>query len=177
MPTIARVILAVLSGGALLALVLLGGMALWVWRRGGFGVVASVLLRSLAAAVVGLGGWFLAILVVASVWPELFASAGLAVVASGIAVGLCVYLAWYRRGAGPGLRYGALAATLAWGLAGAWLGGHAVEGLAGALTAILGAVLAANLALLVLDIARARGQRPAMRTARPSWPALAGRGR
>ncbi|GFJ76262.1 hypothetical protein [Phytohabitans houttuyneae] len=41
-------------------------------------------------------------------------------------------------------------------MAGAWLGGHAVAGLAGALTAILGAVLAANLAVLVLDIGRAR---------------------
>ncbi|GFJ76263.1 alpha/beta hydrolase [Phytohabitans houttuyneae] len=115
MPAIARVILLMLAGGALLAVVLLGAMALWVWRRGGFGVVASALLRSLAAAVVGLGGWFLAILVVASVWPGLFASGGLAVVAAGIAVGLCVYLAWLRRGIGPGLRYGALAAAVAWG--------------------------------------------------------------
>jgi pimeloyl-ACP methyl ester carboxylesterase len=159
MPTIARVVLAVLAGGALLAVVVLAGMALWVWRRGGFGVVASVLLRSVAAAVVGLGGWFLAILVVASVWPALFASGGLAVVASGLAAGLCVYLAWIRRGTSPRLRYGALAAAVAWGLAGAWLGGHAIAGSAGALTAILGAVLAANLAVLVLDMARARQAR------------------
>ncbi|MDQ7909489.1 alpha/beta hydrolase [Phytohabitans sp. ZYX-F-186] len=154
MPAVARVVLAVLAGGALLALALLGGMALWVWRRGGFGVVASVLLRSLAAAVAGLGGWFLAILVAAAVWPGLFASGGLAMVASGLAVGLCVYLAWLRRGVRPGLRYGALGAAVAWGLAGAWLGAHAVAGLAGALAGILGAVLAANLAVLALDVAR-----------------------
>jgi pimeloyl-ACP methyl ester carboxylesterase len=158
MPTIARVSLVILAGGALLAVALLGAMALWVWRRGGFGVVASALLRSLAAAVVGLGGWFLAILVVATLWPGLFASGGLAVVASGLAVGLCVYLAWLRRGIGPRLRYGALAAAVAWGLAGAWLGGQAIEGMAGGLTAILGAVLAANLAVLVLDVARARAR-------------------
>ncbi|BCB90183.1 alpha/beta fold hydrolase [Phytohabitans suffuscus] len=178
MPMVARVILLLLAGGALLALLLLGGMALWVRRRGGFGVVASVLLRSLAAAVVGLGGWFLAILVVASLWPALFASGGLAVVSSGLAVGLCVHLAWLRRGIGAGLRYGALGATVAWGLAGAWLGAHAVAGPAGGLTAILGAVLAANLAVLVLDIARARRATapaaPATRTARPSSPVLGG---
>lgn len=156
MPAIARVILAVLSGGALLSLAVLGGMAFWVWRRGGFGVVASALLRSLAAVVVGLGGWFLAILVVASWWPERFASAGLAVVASGVAVGLCVYLAWTRRDASPPVRYGGLAGAVAWGLAGAWLGGQAIEGMAGGLTAILGAVLAANLAVLVVDVGRAR---------------------
>jgi len=157
MPDGARVILAVLAAGALLAVASLGAMALWVWRRDGFGVLASMLLRSLAAVVVGLGGWFLAILVVASVWPGLLASGGLAVVASGIAVSLCVYLAWMRRDASPRVRYGGLAAALAWGLAGAWLGGHVVEGLAGTLTAILGAVLAANLAVLILDVARARG--------------------
>jgi pimeloyl-ACP methyl ester carboxylesterase len=159
MPAIARVVLAVLAGGALLAVLLLGAMGLWVWRRGGFGVVASALLRSVAAVVVGLGGWFLAILAVASVWPGLFASTTLAVVASGIAVGLCVYLAWTRRDASPRVRYGGLAGALAWGLAGAWLGRQAIEGSAGALAAILGAVLAANLAVLILDIGRAR--RPA----------------
>jgi hypothetical protein len=167
MPAIAQVILAVLAGGALLAVALLGGMALWVWRRGGFGVVASALLRSLAAVVVGLGGWFLAILVVAGAWPGLFASATLAVVASGIAVGLCVYLAWMRRDASPRIRYGGLAGAVAWALAGAWLGGHAIEGMAGAFTAILGAVLAANLAVLVLDVGLAVARDVGFSPARP----------
>jgi hypothetical protein len=65
-------------------------------------------------------------------------------------------LAWTRREASAHVRYGGLGAALAWGLAGAWLGGHVTAGSAGALTAILGAVLAANLAVLVLDIGRAR---------------------
>ncbi|MFC0531277.1 hypothetical protein [Phytohabitans kaempferiae] len=158
LPGTARVLLGGLAGVALLAVVALGGMARWVNRRGGFGVAASAVLRSVAAVGVGFGGWFLAVLVVAALWPALLAGWGPATVGAGIAAGLCVFLAWVRRDAAPGVRYGGLAAALAWGLAGAWLGGHALGGLAGSVTAILGAVLAANAAVLLLDVARARSR-------------------
>jgi hypothetical protein len=103
--------------------------------------------------IAGPGGWFLAVLTVASVWPSLFGSPALVVVAIGIAIGLCVQFAWIRRDWTPQVRYGGLAAALAGSVSGAWLGYQA--GL-GAFTALVGATITANLALLILDIIRDR---------------------
>jgi pimeloyl-ACP methyl ester carboxylesterase len=154
MPTIAKILFGTLAGFALIAIALLAGMARRVHRRGGFGPRTGAVLRALAPVIVGIGGWFLAILVVSSVWPALFGSLAVAVVSMGVAVALCVYLAWVHRDWTPRTRYRGLAAALAGSLLGAWLGSHAAEGLAGTLTALVGATLTANLALLTLDILR-----------------------
>ena len=54
----------------------------------------------------------------------------------------------------PGHHPGAHALALAGSLLGAWLGAHAAHGPAAPLTALAGSAVAANLALLVLDIRR-----------------------
>jgi pimeloyl-ACP methyl ester carboxylesterase len=155
MGTIARVLLGALTGLALIAVLLLAGMAYRVRRRGHLGPKVSVMLRTLAPVVLGLGGWSLAVLVVWTSWPGVFAgSRPVVVVSMGTAVGLGVHLAWVHRDWAPGRRYRGLAAALAGSLLGAWLGTQATHGPAAPLTALAGAAVAANLALLILDIRR-----------------------
>ena len=154
LPAVAKILVGTLAGVALLAVALLGWMALRVRRRGGFGPTASACLRSLAPVVAGLGGWFLAVLIVLIRWPAVFvAGRPVVVVSMGIAVGLCVHLARVRRAWSPRIRYGSLAVALAGSLLGGWLGGLAVDGPGGTL---LGAILGGNLVLLVVDLVRDR---------------------
>ncbi|TMR97093.1 alpha/beta fold hydrolase [Nonomuraea basaltis] len=169
MSTVAKILAGTLAGLALIAIALLGGMARRVRRRGGFGPGASTWLRALAPLIAGLGGWCLAVLIVSSLWPAVFAgSLAVVVVSVGTAIGLGVYWAWVHRDWSPRTRYRGLAAALAGSFLGAWLGFHAGEGLAGALTAIVGAAITANLALLTLDIIRDK---------RTEEPAVIGSGR
>jgi pimeloyl-ACP methyl ester carboxylesterase len=157
LPAIGKTLAGTLAGVALLAVALLGWMALRVRRRGGFGPKASVFLRSLAPVPVGLGGWFLAMLVVLSLWPTVFVAGRPVVVASmGLTVGLCVHLARVRRVWPPRLRYGSLAVALAGSLLGGWLGSYAGDGPSSALTTLVGTILGGNLALLAFDVARDR---------------------
>ena len=60
------------------------------------------------------------------------------------------------------------------GLVGAWLGFHAGTDLLALITAIVGSIAGANLALIVLDMSRARSldDRVASGTASPSAPSL-----
>jgi hypothetical protein len=124
-----------------------------VRRRGGFGPRAGGWLRVLTPVVLGLGGWSLAVLTVSILWPGVYLGDPLVTVPPvGVAIGYGAYCAWTRRERLPRLRRQGLAAAPAAALAGAWLGFFAAEGLAGAMTAIIGAALAANLALLTLDV-------------------------
>jgi pimeloyl-ACP methyl ester carboxylesterase len=157
--TVAKVLVGVLVALATIMVVSLVAMARRVRRRGAFGPVTSALLRSAYPVVLGLGGWSLGVLLVLlSGLPVTLDNRLLAVLAVGTPVGLGIVWAW--RGAGTaGPR--AVAASVAGALAGAWLGFHATGGFAGFLTATIGALLAANLVLIGLDIARARAERRA----------------
>ncbi|MCU7729534.1 alpha/beta hydrolase [Actinoplanes sp. KI2] len=157
MPAMAKILLGALLGGALFAVAMLGWMALRVRRRGGFGRTASAWLRSAAAVPVGLGGWFLAVLIAMTGWPALFIGSPAVVVPStGIAVGLCVHLARTRRDWTRRLGYASLFVAVTGALLGGWAAGHAADGLTGALTTLVGAVLGGNLALLTMDLVRDR---------------------
>ncbi|MCW6006263.1 alpha/beta hydrolase [Micromonospora sp. CPCC 205371] len=141
------------AGGALVAVLLLGWMALRVRRRGGFGPRAGAWLRFLTPLPLGIGGWLLAVCLMWTVWPRLFiGDPVLAVPSVALAVGLGTWLAWSRRDRPR--RLGFVAA-----LAGAFLGGAlgfgAATGLTSLLATIAGAAATANLALLALD--RPRG--------------------
>jgi hypothetical protein len=148
-PVIAKVLFGVLVGGALLTIASLHWMALRVRRRGPYGRRAGVLLRSLAPLPLGLGGWFLGVLVVLAVLPGVPVDDEVLVSLSvGVPVGLGGYLAWARSGRTIGL-----AATVAGGLVGGFLGYHATSGVGALLTTIVGAAVGANLIVLVLDVA------------------------
>ncbi|MDG4830477.1 alpha/beta fold hydrolase [Solwaraspora sp. WMMD1047] len=155
LPTIARILFGTLAGLGLAAVVLLGGMARRVRRRGRLGTRASGWLRCLAPVVVGLGGWSVAVLIGSGRWPGLFVGGRWLVVLSvGIAAGLATFVAWVHRDASRGTRWAGLAAALAGSLLGGWFGFHAVEDVAALATTIVGATATANLALLLIDLRR-----------------------
>jgi uncharacterized membrane protein YdfJ with MMPL/SSD domain/pimeloyl-ACP methyl ester carboxylesterase len=124
-----------------------------VRRRGRFGRTSSVLLRSLYPVVLGLGGWFAAVVVVQFAFPEMaLDDALLAVLSIGVPIGLGIYLAWVNRDVSARVRtIGFLAAT-AGALVGASLGFHAATGLLAVITTIVGAAVGGNLTVLALDI-------------------------
>ena len=159
-------------GGAMVGLALLTVLSLlWmagrVRRRGGFGRKASAVLRSLYPIVLGLGGWFVGVLIVVTTMPGVpLDDELLAVLSIGVPIGLGDLLRLGEpRPAGPTKTAG-FAAALAGALLGAWLGFHATTGLLALITAIVGATVGANLLLIALDIAWARSLRD-----RPPAPA------
>ncbi|WP_214403418.1 alpha/beta hydrolase [Pseudonocardia lacus] len=156
LPALARVLVGVLIGAAVLAVALIGWMARRV-RRGGFGPRTSVAMRIVAPVVLGLGTWAAALLVTASLWPATFlGSPSIAVPAMGVAAGVGVHLAAARRGRPRRAGLPVLAAALV----GSGLGALVTDGFPAAMTALAGATLAANLALTVLDVARDRRAGP-----------------
>jgi hypothetical protein len=131
-----------------------------VHTRGRFGRKTSVALRSLYAVVLGLGGWFFGALIVLTTMPGVpLDDELLAVLAVGVPVGLGGYLAWVSRDWSARTKATGLSGAAGGALLGAWLGFHATDGLFALVTAIVGAVAAANLILLVLDIAWDRKER------------------
>jgi pimeloyl-ACP methyl ester carboxylesterase len=159
-PNIAKIVLATMSGLALLAVLLLGWMTVRVLVGGAFGPKNSIALRVLSPVVLGLGGWCLALLVVMVAWPSYFiGSQTLAVLPMGIAIGLGAYLAWV----GEDGALAGFAVALGGAVAGAWLGYHAGEGLLSILTTPAGAAAGANFVLIVLDVARDRSGRTVTR--------------
>ena len=168
-------------GGAIVGLALLTVLSLlWmagrVRRRGGFGRKASAVLRSLYPVVLGLGGWFIGVLIVVTTMPGVALDDELlAVLSVGAPIGLGIYWAWVPRdGSGPTKTAG-FAGALAGALVGAWLGFNTTTGLLALITAIAGATVGANLLLIALDIAWARSlrERP---PAAASSPAPSGSG-
>jgi pimeloyl-ACP methyl ester carboxylesterase len=154
---IAEITLGVMLTLAALTLLSVAWMMLRVRRRGAFGRKASVALRSLFPIVLGLGGWFLGVLVVLATLPgtplldELVTT-----IAVGLPIGLGIYLAWVNRDWTLTTRFTGLAAAAGGALSGAWLGFNVTSaglGLLAPLLAIVGAGVGANLTLLALDIA------------------------
>jgi hypothetical protein len=134
---------------------------LLMWRRvrkrRRFGRTASVLLRTLYALVLGLGGWFAGVVLVLFAFPAVpLDDVRLAVVSIGVPVGLGIFLAWVNRDLRARARTVGLASALGGALAGAWLGLHAATGLLAVITTIVGAAAGANLGVLALDIRSGR---------------------
>jgi uncharacterized membrane protein YdfJ with MMPL/SSD domain/pimeloyl-ACP methyl ester carboxylesterase len=141
------------------ALALLLLLALWrrSRKRGRIGRTASVLLRSVFAVVLGLAGWIAAVVIVLLAFPEVaLDDARLAVLSIGVPIGLGIYLAWVDRDARASARMIGFLASMATAFVGAWLGFNATTGLMAVVTTIVGAAIAANLTLLVLDISWGR---------------------
>lgn len=152
-PTLAKIVLTLLVGLGSLAVVSLIVLALLVRRRGRLGRVAAALMRSVFAAVLGVGGWCLAALIVLSALPTVAINDDVPVaVGVGIPIGVGVYLAWSRRDRTSATATIGLVAALACALTGGWLGFQVLSGITGLGTAVAGAIVGANLALLVIDV-------------------------
>jgi pimeloyl-ACP methyl ester carboxylesterase len=154
---IAKGIAGTMVGLALLAIVSLLLMARRVRRRGGFGRKSSVVLRSLYPIVLGLGGWFLGVLVVLTTMPGVpVDNELLAMLSVGVPVGLGIYWAWVDSESSRRTKAIGLAAAVGSAILGAQLGFHATADLMALVTAILGAIAGANLTLIVFDMYRSR---------------------
>jgi pimeloyl-ACP methyl ester carboxylesterase len=128
-----------------------------VRRRGGYGRKASAVLRSVFPLVLGLGGWFIGLLTVLLVFPTVALDDELvACVSIGLPIGLGAYLAWVNGELRARARRIGFAGAVAGALVGAWIGFNTTAGLLAVVTTIAGAVVGANLTLILLDIARAR---------------------
>ncbi|MGZ6691191.1 MAG: alpha/beta fold hydrolase [Solirubrobacteraceae bacterium] len=149
--TVAEIVLAVFLGLAAIALLSL----LWIGRRirrgATFGWKRSLAMRSLFPLLVGFGGWCLGVLITLTAFPTVpVDDQMLAVLSIAPPVAAVVYAGWLRRTAPT--RIAALTA-LGTAVLGAWIGFHVPHTPAlGAMTAIIGATLAANVGLIALDI-------------------------
>jgi hypothetical protein len=159
-PALAKGIAGAMVGLALLTILSLLGLARRVHVRGRIGRKASAMVRSLYAVVLGLGGWFLGVLVAITTMPSVpLDDELLNVLAVGVPVGLGVYLAWVDRDRTARSTFAGLLAALAGAFAGTWLGLHAAEDLLALVTGIAGAVAGSNLLLILLDMSRAGSAR------------------
>jgi pimeloyl-ACP methyl ester carboxylesterase len=138
-------------------------------RKPHFGGKKSVLMRSLYAILLGLGGWFAGVLLVITTMPGTpLDDPWLATVSVGLPVGLGIYYAWRNRDWAAGRKTTGFLVAVAAGLAGAWLGFQAGSDLLALVTAIVGAVAGANLGLIVVDIRADRHVRTRVAETRPS---------
>lgn len=159
-------------GGAMVGLALLTVlslllMALRVRRRGGFGSKSAAVLRSVYPVVLGLGGWFVGVLIVITTMPGVpLDDELLAALSVGLPIGLGIYFAWVNRDWSARIKAAGFAASAGGALVGAWLGFNATEGLLALVTSIVGATVGANLILLTLDIAWDRQARDRFAEAR-----------
>jgi uncharacterized membrane protein YdfJ with MMPL/SSD domain/pimeloyl-ACP methyl ester carboxylesterase len=150
---VAKIVLGAMLGLAALTVLSLAWMARRVHSRGGYGRKASAVLRSVYPIVLGLGGWFLGVLVVLIAFPSVpLDDQLLGVLGVGVPIGLGVHLAW----ANGRTKLTGFALAMAGALGGAWLGLQTASDLVALLTAIFGATAGANLALIVLDMSRDR---------------------
>jgi pimeloyl-ACP methyl ester carboxylesterase len=147
-------------GGSMVGLAVITVLSLlWmaVRRTPRFGRKKSVLMRSLYPIVLGLGGWFLGVLLVITTMPGVpLDDQRLATLSVGLPVALGIYYAWLNRDWPARTRFTGFVAAVVGGLVGAWLGFHAGADLLALVTAIVGAVAGANLMLIALDISSAR---------------------
>ena len=147
-------------GFAILMLLSLWWMPHRVRSRGAFSPVGGALMRSLFPIVMGLGGWFLALLNVMTIFPSVFiGSLLLAVIPIGLPIGIGIYWAWVHRDWPASIKGTGFWASMGGGLVGAWFGFIAATGLLALITSIIGAAVGANLVLVLLDITRERSSR------------------
>ncbi|HST19170.1 MAG TPA: alpha/beta fold hydrolase [Gaiellaceae bacterium] len=150
--TVATIVLAVflsLAAAAILSLLWIGTR---LARGKMFGRKGSFVTRSLLALLVGSGSWCLGVLITLIAFPTVpIDDQTLAILSISPPVAAVVYSGWLRRAAPLGLAALVVVSTAALG---AWLGFHVPHTPAlGAVTAIVGAILASNLGLSALDIA------------------------
>jgi pimeloyl-ACP methyl ester carboxylesterase len=151
---IAKIVAGALTALAALTLLAMALLPRRVRRRGRLGPRSAVAVRTVGAALFGLGGWCAAALLVLIAIPTTPIDAeGLAVAFIGTPVGLATYWAWVRRDRPVRTKLAGLAAAGAGAVVGAWLGYGAADAPLAVLTAILGSCAGANFALIARDLA------------------------
>jgi pimeloyl-ACP methyl ester carboxylesterase len=164
--TVAKIVFAVMLGFAGLTAFSLFWMPLRLRRRGAYGRKTSGALRSLYPLLLGLGGWFLGVLIVLTALPTVpLDDELLAALSIGVPIGLGIYFAWVNASWSVRTKSIGFAATAVGALAGGWLGFNVLEGLFALVTTIVGAAVGANLALLALDVVWDRQARDRFATA------------
>jgi pimeloyl-ACP methyl ester carboxylesterase len=157
-PTTTQTALGEIIAGSMIGLAILSVVSLllmwWrIRRRGKVRRKASAALRSVYPLAIGLGGWFLGVLIVLTVSSTTpLDDPVLGILSVGVPVGLGIYLAWVNRDRSVNARTMGLGAAVGGALVGACLGFNATQGLLGVFTTIVGATIGANLPLLALDI-------------------------
>jgi pimeloyl-ACP methyl ester carboxylesterase len=149
---------------ALVAVGSLMWMAHRVRKQGRIGPKAGAILRSVYPIVLGLGGWFLGLLVVLTLMPGVpLDNALLATLSIGPPIGLGVYLAWVQRDRTASANTPGFVAAMGGALVGAWLGFVAGADLLALITAIVGSAVGSNLLVILYDISEARrAEQPAV---------------
>ena len=149
---IAEIVVGVFVGFAALLVLSVLWFARRLRRGATFGQKTSVAVRSLFALLLGFGGWCLGVLIALVALPTVpITDATLAVVSIAPPVALAVHTGWFRSTAPRGV---AALTAIACAAVGAWLGYQVPHAPGfGAVTAIIGATLAANLGLIAVDIA------------------------
>jgi len=166
-PTLAKAILGTMVAFAMLTLLVLLWMPRHEHKRGSLGRKTSGWIRTLSP-LLGLGGWFLAALIVLTVWPTLsLSNALLAILGVGTPTALGLYWAWVHRDWPRATKRTGLLAATGGALLGGWFGFTSTTGLLALITTTLGAAAIANLALIVIDISRERAAQPVV-TPRPT---------
>jgi pimeloyl-ACP methyl ester carboxylesterase len=151
---IAKIVVGAAVGWAVLTVLSLLWMPLRVRRRGAFGPKAGAALRSVWAALLGLGGWLLAALIVLIALPTVPLLDELLVPLSvGVPIGLAIYFAWVHPDWSVQTKATGFAIAVSGALVGAWLGFNTIEGVPALLTTMVGAAVGANLTVLALDVA------------------------
>ncbi|HET9650111.1 MAG TPA: alpha/beta hydrolase, partial [Microlunatus sp.] len=139
-----------LTGLTIAALIL---MVHRVRTRGQLGAKTSTVMRSVGALMLGLGGWLAGLLIVWTAVPGVpIDDRFLVTAAISVPVGLGISLAWASRAQTHRARAVGFAAAAAGSIAGVWLGFGAASGFLALATAIVGAVVGANLCLIAFDI-------------------------
>jgi pimeloyl-ACP methyl ester carboxylesterase len=123
---------------ALVTILSLLWLPLRVHRRGRIGGKAGAALRLLYPVVLGLGGWFLGVLIVITTMPGRVALDDelLAAFSVGVPVALGIYFAWVHRDWSRKTKTTGFAAAAGGALVGAWLGFHATDGLLALVTTV-----------------------------------------
>jgi pimeloyl-ACP methyl ester carboxylesterase len=166
---LAKGIAGAMVGLALLTVLSLLWMARRVRKRGRFGRKAGASLRSLYPLVLGLGGWFLGVLIVLTTMPSVpLDDELLGVLSIGVPIGLGIYWAWMHSAWSATTKTAGFVAAMGGALLGAWLGFHATAGLLALITTIAGATAAANLMLIVLGMTWERSIGSRVAAAAPS---------
>lgn len=154
---VAKDILGAVMGFIVLAALSLLWVALRVRKHGSAGRKTSVVARTIAPVVLGLGGFLGAVLVVVTLWPALpLTSELLRVLAPSVPIALGLYLAWAHRDWDRATKSRGLLAATAGALFGGWLGFTASSGLFALVTTTIGAAAAGNLALIAVSVFRER---------------------
>ncbi len=165
--TIAEIVISVFLGFACLTVLSLLWFARRLHRGRTFGRKTSIAVRSLFPLLLGFGGWCIGVLIALVALPTVpITDTTLAVISIAPPIALAVYTGWLRSSALRGV--GALVA-IATATVGAWLAYHVPHAPGfGAVTAIIGATLAANLGLIALDIAAPVTAEAALRASAPA---------